>query len=63
MSYGAPSHERHERLELLRQELRDVHDALRRHHKPDDRKVFEEMASDLEREIKALEREMRQVKK
>lgn len=55
MSYGAPSRER---LELLRAELADVQDALRRHQKPDDRRVFEEMAIELGREIRRVERSL-----
>lgn len=48
-----------QRLELLMAELRDVQDGLQRRPKGPEKLVFEEMAGDLEREIKSLERAFR----
>lgn len=56
-----PSHDSpiKQRLELLVAELRDVQDGIKRRPDGPEKKIFEEMASDLEREIKSLERAYR----
>lgn len=48
-----------ERLRLLRAELADVQEGLKRRPKGPEKLVFEEMAGDLEAEIKLAEAELK----